>query len=177
MKDHKIKGTVWLYVAEGVESGQWLLSVKVHHNGRKAVVKVVGSEFTSFKHSQFWGATKTHDFEQAKNKRLLYHMLGISQFEKDERGRARVRSKRKWDEKSLPRQFRRYFRGCIKRHREVSPRTGWTKRGHPLADSLVVQLPKNRPDMIVWSYVLEKLQPLFDDRFVEPRRVTLSFFA
>lgn len=154
-----------------------MVSVKVHNNGKKAVVKVVGSEYASFKHSQFWGETKTHDFEQTKDKCFLYHQLGIGQFERDWRGRLRVRSKRQMELKGLPKQLRRHFSALIKRHDQVSPKRGWQKRGNPMARSLVVSVPKDRPDMMAWAYVLEKLQPLFRDRFVEPSRTSLAFYA
>lgn len=154
-----------------------MVSVKVHNNGQKAVVKVVGSEYASFKHSQFWGETKTHDFERAKDKRFLYHQLGISQYAKDRRGRLRVRSKRQMELGNLPQQLQRNFSGLIKRFDHVSPKRGWNRRGNPMSRSLVVRVPKDRPDLMAWAYVLEKLQPLFRDRFVEPRRMSLAFYA
>lgn len=175
--DHKTVGRVWLYLAEGRKSGQWVVSVKIRNNRKKAVVKVVGSEYASFRHSQFWGETKTHDFEEAKDRRFLYHQLGIGQFKRDWRGRLRVRSKRQMELDNLPRQLRRHFSGLIKRHDQVSPKRGWQKRGNPMGRSLVVRVPKDRPDMMAWAYVLEKLQPVFHDRFVEPSRTSLAFYA
>jgi hypothetical protein len=177
MQDHRTRGTVWLYLAEGNRSGQWLISVKVHEDETKALVKVVGSELTSFKHSQFWGDRKNHNFFETKDGRHFYHQLGIGEVGSDWRGRVRVRSRRQMTRKSLPKTFKRYFRGFLKRHSEVSPKTGWAKRGHALAESLVIVLRKSDTDLMAWSYVLEKLQPLFRDRLVRPQRTSLSFFA
>ncbi len=177
MRDHKTRGQVWLYLAEGLRSGQWTISVKIHQNEKRAIVKVVGSEQTSFKHAQFWGDRKNHDFEETKDGRFLYHLLGIGHVGTDWRGRRRVRSKRQMVRKSVPKQLRHFFRQLIRRHDQVSPKTGWAKRGHPLSKSLVVMVPKNRTDLMAWSYVLEKLQPLFHDRFIEPTRMSITLFA
>ncbi len=177
MKDHRTEGTIWLYLVEGVRSGQWMISVKVHKNKKKAVVKVVGSEQGSFRHSQFWGDTKNHDFEETRNRKHLYHQLGIGYVGTDRRERKRVRSKRQSMKSTLPKQFQRYFGQLLRVHDDVSPRTGWSKMGHPMAKSLVVTVPKDRTDLMAWSYVLEKLQPLFEDKFVEPTRTSLAIFA
>ncbi len=79
--------------------------------------------------------------------------------------------------KSVPRQLRSYFKGFLRRHSSVSPKTGWKKRGHPLAGSFVVVVDKSRTDLMAWSYVLEKLQPLFRDKFILPSRASMTFFA
>ncbi len=68
---HRTNGVVTLYLAEGKKSGQWLVSVKVNDDLSKALVKVVGSELTTFKHSQFWGDRKNHNFLPAKGGRLF----------------------------------------------------------------------------------------------------------
>jgi hypothetical protein len=177
MTDHRTRGTVWLYLAEGTRSGQWLISVKVHENETKAVVKVVGSELTDFKHSQFWGDRKNHNFFETRDGRHLYHQLGIGEVRADRRGRVRVRSRRQMSRKSLPKVLKRYFRRLLKKHLEVSPKLGWARRGNVMAESLVVVLRKHETDMMAWSYVLEKLQPLFRDKLVTPQRVSLTFFA
>jgi hypothetical protein len=177
VKDHKTRGRVWLYLAEGKRSGQWLISVKLHRNEKKAVVKVVGSEYTDFEHSQFWSLTKTHDFEEATDRRYLYHQLGIGEVGKDSRGRLRVKSRRQMSGQDLPRQLRRHFKKMIKRFDQVSPKKGWEKRGNPMSKSLVVRVPKARPDLMAWAYVLEKLQPVFHDNFIEPSRVSLALYA
>lgn len=177
MEKGRTRGNVCLYLAEGKRSGQWFISVKVDHFESKAVVKVVGSELTTFQHSQFWGDRKNHNFLETRKQGYFYHQLGIGELGTDRRGRSRVRSKRQMKASTLPKLFKRYFRGLIRKHSEVSPKKGWRKRGHPLAESLAVVLKKNRTDLMAWSYVLEKLQPLFRDKFVNPQRMSITFFA
>lgn len=154
-----------------------MISVKLHRNTKKAVVKVVGSECTDFAHTQFWGLTKTHDFEEAKDGRYLYHQLGIGEVGRDWRGRLRVRSKRQMDKRSLPKQLQRHFKGMIKRFDQVSPKEGWKKQRNPMSKSLVVRVPKERPDLMAWAYVLEKLQPVFHDYFIEPSKISFALYA
>lgn len=83
MKEHETRGIVWLYLAEGKKTGQWAISVKILRGKKKAIVKVVGSENGSFRHSQFWGDRKNHDFEEAKDRGFLYHQIGIGHFGTD----------------------------------------------------------------------------------------------
>lgn len=177
LRDGKTHGMVYLYLAEGIRSGQWVISVKVHRNDKKAVVKVAGSEQASWGHGQFWGDRKSHDFEETRDKKHLYHQIGIGYVGTDRWERRRVRSKRQVVKKAVPKTLLRYFGSLMKPHDVISPKTGWSKRNNPMAKSLVVTVPKDRPDLMAWSYVLEKLQPLFRDRFVEPTRISMSFYA
>jgi hypothetical protein len=121
--------------------------------------------------------TKTHDFEEAKDRRYLYHQLGIAEVGRDSRGRLRVKSKRQMKAEGLPKQLRWHFTNMIKRFDQVSPKKGWKRRGNPMSKSLVVRIPKERADLMAWAYVLEKLQPVFRDYFIEPSRVSLALYA
>jgi len=143
-----LEGEVYAYRINDTISGEWLLNLKISTQVGKAIVEAVTSERTSVLHDQI--KRKSITFNACKDRRYLYHPLGIGLVEK---GRFTYNRVNEFAE--VPQEIKDKF--TLKLYEEVSP----TEPSSSLKGKIVAVIKREHLQQMVLLFFLEKILPVF----------------